>query len=221
MKRFFCLVAACVLAAIAIPALAQTVPLNEGQYRCSPMAGKQIQWKLNLAQSGGWMSWWCLGGDQKWHLQLMAQPALDMVALADGYSNVLNAADYRTAMDAFTAANPAAARLATDPAVKPIWIDSIAAIEATKPADPAQPPPVTTPKVWKVADNGSLGGVPRKTRPAYKVVNGLRGAQSGSAIVGDTCRPEMAVIVEGGDRYMPFGAAPLPTLVTLCTSTPP
>jgi hypothetical protein len=198
---------------------AQTVPFNEAGFGCSPQVGKGLKWGLTLSPAGGWLSYWCRGTDGAWHLRILAQPATDMVAQADAYADVLNAADYNAALTSFMAAYPAAARKVSDASIKPIWIGSVAKIEGSKPVDPA--PPVTPPvvKTFIVAPNGSA-----KTRQWYPFaanVGRTSTAGGGSVtIAGTSCKPEVAAVTEVGVVFAAFGPTFRPDRVTQCIQAP-
>jgi hypothetical protein len=215
--RFFFTILGCIVLAIAtLPAFAQTVPINETGFGCAPQSGKGFRWGLTVSPAGGWLSYWCRGSDGAWHLRILAQPAADMVAQADAFSDVLNAPDYNAALDAFMAKYPAAARKVSDAAIKPIWVGSVAKIEASRPADPSAPP-VTPPavKAYIVAPNGSA-----KTRQWYAFspnVGRTSTAGGGSVtIAGTACKPEVASVTEVGVVFAAFGPTFRPDRVTQC-----
>lgn len=196
---------------------AQTTPFNEKGFGCSPQAGKGYGWGLTVSPAGGWLSYWCRGSDNAWHLRILAQPAADMVAQADAFSDVLNAPDYNVALEAFFARYPSAARPVSDPALKPIWIGSIAKIEASRPA--ALPPVVVPPvvKTYVVAANGSA-----KTRQWYPFAAGARTSTAGGGsvtIAGTACKPDVASVTEGAVLYAAFGPSFRADRVTACVAS--
>lgn len=220
MIRFIFTVLGCIVLAIAaLPAFAQTVPFNEAGFGCAPQAGKGFRWGLTVSPAGGWISYWCRGSDNQWHLRILAQPATDMVAQADAFSDVLNAPDYNAALDAFMTKYPAAARKVSDPAIKPIWVGAVAKIEASKPVD--QTPPVTPPaaKAYVVAPNGN--SKTRQWYPFSPTVGRTSTTGGGSVtIAGTACKPEVAVVSEVGVIYAAFGPSFRADRVTECVPAP-
>jgi hypothetical protein len=190
---------------------------------CNPVGAlaKARDAGIGPSLSGLWFSHWCKAADGKYGLNIGVVASSDVASfpgMAHDWMVAINGgSDYDAVMAAYRDKYAAQTGDPYAPKFKAIWYPSLAAIMAAKPAD--ETPPVVTPPVaaYVVQSNGSLGGVPRATRPAYPFASGVRSTvQKGTALVGQPCFPDVALSAETGGKYMAYGPAQAATSVALC-----
>lgn len=214
MKRLLCLF----LLLLCFAARAQTsAPPDEGCIWRSAWtpSGTGTEWVYGVSESDGvrvgWWTWWCPRPDGTWYQMLqrcvVGRACLDVSTLTGVLDTAARSADplqaLRDARQRFYAP--------VLPTEQKAW--NLAEWDAAGAAARVLPKTAYAVDVPTAADG---------TRPAYPLVNGVRGTTSiGRAISGQPCDPAKGSVPAAGGRiWAAFGPSFDPTRVALCVKKP-